>query len=286
VYPLAVQALIPEPAVEALGAPVLPRASRIDVESLDAIVFQPSLDGLGDELGAVVRANAFGGAMLAYCLLQQSQHVGSLDGAVGVDAVALPGELVDQIERPQLAPSLGVVTDEVPCPDVVYPDRLLGQARREPLPPLVRAPWRDLKPFLAADALDHLLVGLAAQGTQLRGHLLVSKRRMLPRYADDLRLDEELAASDGLRAVAQCRAVDPQLTANGSPGTGQRGLDLRRNLAPPLRAQRFFSNAISRALDLNIWSARSFFNSVFSLSRSRRRCASLMPMPPYLLLQR
>ena len=125
VYQLAVQALLPEAAVEAFGIPVLPRASWIDVESLDPVFLEPSLDRLGDELGAVVGADAFGGSMLSYRFLQQGQDVGSLDGAVGVDAVALPGKLVYQIEGPQLAPSLGVVRDEVPGPDVVAAKRLL-----------------------------------------------------------------------------------------------------------------------------------------------------------------
>ena len=44
VYQLPVQALLPEAAVEALGVTVLPRASWIDVEGLDAIALQPSLD--------------------------------------------------------------------------------------------------------------------------------------------------------------------------------------------------------------------------------------------------
>jgi len=162
VYQLAVQALLPEAAVEALGVPVLPWATGVDIESLDPIALQPSLDSLGDELGAVVGADAFGGPMLAYRLLQQGQRVGGPDGAVGVDAVALPRELVDQIERSELAPSLGVVRNEVPSPDVVAADSLLRQSRRQPLPPLARAPGRDLEPFLAADALDHLLVGLVA----------------------------------------------------------------------------------------------------------------------------
>ena len=51
-----------------------------------------------------------------------------------MDSVALPGALVYQIESPQLVPSLGVVRDE--GPEVVAPDSLLRQSRRQPLPPL------------------------------------------------------------------------------------------------------------------------------------------------------
>ena len=66
VYQLPVQAFLPESAIEALGVPVLPWTSRIDVEGLDPVFFEPSLYDLGDELGPVVRADAFGGPMLAY----------------------------------------------------------------------------------------------------------------------------------------------------------------------------------------------------------------------------
>ena len=43
-----------EATMEALDEAVLPRAARIDVNGLDAIVRQPALHLLGDELRAVV----------------------------------------------------------------------------------------------------------------------------------------------------------------------------------------------------------------------------------------
>ncbi len=122
-----------------------------------------------------------------------------------------------------------------------------------------------------ADALDQPLVRAVAKRPQLCRDLLASKRRMLPRKADDLRLQQALPLGLGLRAIAERRAADPQPPARGSPGTRQRGLDLRRNPAPALRAQRFSSSAISRAFVLSSWSASSFLSSVFSFSRSRRR---------------
>ena len=104
----------------------------VDLEGLDPVFFEPSLYDLGDELWPVVQA----------------------------DSVALPNALVYQIERPQLVPLLGVVRDE--GPEVAAPDSLLRQSRRQPLPPLARASWRHQKPFLAAEALEHLLVGPVA----------------------------------------------------------------------------------------------------------------------------
>ena len=106
VYQLPVQAFLPESAIEALGVPVLPWPSGVDVEVLDSVFFESSPYDLGDELGPVV----------------------------GADSVALPGALAYQIERPQLVPSLGVVRDE--GPEVAAPDSLLRQSRRKPLPPL------------------------------------------------------------------------------------------------------------------------------------------------------
>ena len=69
VYQLPVQAFLPESAIEALGVPVLPWASGIDVEGLDPVFFEPSLYDLGDELGPVVRADAFGApcSPIAFC---------------------------------------------------------------------------------------------------------------------------------------------------------------------------------------------------------------------------
>ena len=56
VYQLAVQALLPDSAVEALGVSVLPGVSVIYVERLDPVFVEPSLYGLSDELRPVVGA--------------------------------------------------------------------------------------------------------------------------------------------------------------------------------------------------------------------------------------
>ena len=96
--------------------------------------------------------------MLEDRLLQKGQHVGCFDRPVGMDAMALAGVFVYQIERSQLAPSLGVVRDEVPRPDVIAANPLLRKARGEALSPPARAARRHLQPFLPADALDQFLV--------------------------------------------------------------------------------------------------------------------------------
>ena len=73
VYEFPVQALGPEPAVEAFHIAVLPGTSRVDVEGLDFVSGQALLDGLGDELGAVVGADVLGRPIALNGLLEQIQ---------------------------------------------------------------------------------------------------------------------------------------------------------------------------------------------------------------------
>src|ERR1700712_5149984 len=53
----AVEQLVPELGVEALDVAVLPGRARRDVGGLGTDSRYPGLDGLGDELGAIVRSN-------------------------------------------------------------------------------------------------------------------------------------------------------------------------------------------------------------------------------------
>src|SRR3954463_5356351 len=54
---LAVEQLVPEPGIEALDIAILPRAAWSDVGGLGSNRRDPLLDGLGDELRAVVGAD-------------------------------------------------------------------------------------------------------------------------------------------------------------------------------------------------------------------------------------
>jgi hypothetical protein len=61
-----VQAFIAQFVVKALNMPILPRASRRDVECLDFLDLQPVLDAGGDEFRPVVAAQVFGHAIAGY----------------------------------------------------------------------------------------------------------------------------------------------------------------------------------------------------------------------------
>ena len=94
----AVETFFPESAIKALHVAILPWATGIDVERFDFVLFEPLLDGIGNELGAIVRADIFRGSMLFDSFLKDLQNITGLDGAIGMDAVALPGVFINQIE--------------------------------------------------------------------------------------------------------------------------------------------------------------------------------------------
>ena len=62
---LAVEALIPEAGVVALDDPVLPGRAGVDGDGLDAVGSHELLDGLGDELRAIVGPDVLGLGLLA-----------------------------------------------------------------------------------------------------------------------------------------------------------------------------------------------------------------------------
>src|SRR4051794_25636744 len=96
---LATEQLVPEASIEALDVAVLPRAARSDVGGLGSDRRDPLLDGLGDELRAVVGANV---ARHATQDEQVREHVDDVDGlelASDPDGQALVGELVDDVEH-------------------------------------------------------------------------------------------------------------------------------------------------------------------------------------------
>lgn len=54
--PVFVEALVPEPAVEALHIGILVRLARLDEVQLNAVGVRPTIEGAPDELGAIVPA--------------------------------------------------------------------------------------------------------------------------------------------------------------------------------------------------------------------------------------
>lgn len=123
--PPAVRELLAEARVEALDGAVLPWAARVDEDGRDAVLGHEPLDGLGDELRAVVGADVLGSCLLAdhgleenaddVLLLDRGGHEGG-DNALGV--------LVDDEEDAQGASLPRAEHHEVPRPDLIWPGGL------------------------------------------------------------------------------------------------------------------------------------------------------------------
>jgi len=112
--------LPPEAGVEGLDDPVLPRAAGIDVDGLDAVGGHELLDGLGDELGAVVGPDVLGPGLLAdHGLEEDAGDVLLLDGGSHVASHDALGVLVDDEEDAQGASLPCTQHHEVPGPDLV-----------------------------------------------------------------------------------------------------------------------------------------------------------------------
>src|ERR1700685_2551013 len=105
--------------MEAFDPAVLPRTARFDIDRLDAMLPEPVLHDVGDELTAIVATQVVRCAVVPHRLLHHFEHVFAGELAGRADGQALPGVLVDQgqhFERPSV---VGPVMDEVPTPHLV-----------------------------------------------------------------------------------------------------------------------------------------------------------------------
>ena len=75
-----------------------------------------------------------------------------------MDAVALRGVLLDQVEEPQLPTSLDELSNPVPAPEMVAMCRPLAKGPAEYRTALRRLPRWELESFLVANSLHPLLV--------------------------------------------------------------------------------------------------------------------------------
>ena len=106
---LAFQRLVAQARVEGFHVAVLPRAAGRDAGRLGADRRDPALHRLGRELGAVVRADVPGHAAQDEQVGQHVDHVSGSELAPDPDGQALVGELVDDVEHPELAAIMGAV---------------------------------------------------------------------------------------------------------------------------------------------------------------------------------
>ena len=161
-----VEKLVPEPGVERLDEAVFPRRSRRDVGRLRSDCSDPLLDGLRNELRAVIRANVAGHAAQDEEIGQNVYHIGRFEPPIDPDRQAFMGKLIDDVEHPVFLSLVGAVFDEVITPDVVrvlrpQPD---AGAISQPEPGLLRLPGRNFEPLAPPEAFNPLVVHHPARG--------------------------------------------------------------------------------------------------------------------------
>src|SRR3954467_2097492 len=217
---LAIEQFVPEPGIEALDVAVLPRASRSDVGGLASDRRDPLLDGLGDELRAVVGADV---ARHAAQDGQVGEHVDDVDGlelASDADRQALVRELVDAVEHPEPPSVVRPVLDEVVGPDVVamlgpQPD---ARSVRQPEPSAFGLLPGDLQPLASPNPLDPLVVDEPACSAQQLGDLAVAVASVLPSKLDGA---EPLLVVSTTRDLALRRAMLAERRAGATLGYSQ-----------------------------------------------------------------
>ena len=118
---LPVKAFIAELVMEAFDVPVFPWGARRDVEGLDALIREPVLDGIGDELWAIVTSDVLGCSVALDSRFHHRDDIHRTDAPCGMGCQTLPGVLVDQRQDPEAAAVLSLIFYEVPAPDVPWP---------------------------------------------------------------------------------------------------------------------------------------------------------------------
>src|SRR3954470_14115116 len=219
---LAVEQFVPQPGIEALDIAVLPRAARSDVGGLGSNRRDPLLDGLGDELRAVVGADV---ARHAAQDEQVREHVDDVDGlelASDADRQTLVGELVDDVEHAEPPSVVCPVLDEVVGPDVVamlgpQPD---ARSVRKPEPSAFGLLPGDLQPLASPDPLDTLVVDEPACSAQQLGDLAGAVASVLPSKLDDVGAEPLLVVST-TRDLALRRAMLAERRAGATLGYTQ-----------------------------------------------------------------
>src|SRR5215210_631587 len=180
---LAIEQLVPEAGIEALDVAVLPRAARSDVGGLGSDRGDPLLDGLGDELRAIVGADVARHAAHDEQVREHVDDVDRLQLASDADRQALVRELVDDVEHPDLPSVMGPILDEVVRPDVIAvlgPQPDAGSVR-QPEPSSFGLLLRNLQPLASPDPLDTLVVDEPTCATQKLGDLAVAVASVLRR---------------------------------------------------------------------------------------------------------
>jgi len=165
---LAVQKFVAESGIEALDEAILPRATGCDVCGSGSDRCNPVLNGLGHELGAVVRPYVLGHAPQDEQVRQDIDHIDGLELAVNPDRQTFMGKLVDDVEHAKLLSLMGSVFDKIVGPNMVRVFCLKTDtgAVGEPEPASLWLLFWDFQPLAPPQPLDPLVVHEPARPAQ------------------------------------------------------------------------------------------------------------------------
>ena len=107
--------------MEAFDLAVFPWGTGRDVEGLDSLIREPILDGIGDELRAIITPDVFGCSVALDGRLHHRDDIHGSDAPCGMGCQALPRILIDQGQDPEAAAVLSLIFYEVPAPDMPSP---------------------------------------------------------------------------------------------------------------------------------------------------------------------
>src|SRR6478672_428933 len=110
---------------------ILPRTAGLDIDRLDLVGGQPSLDFLGDKLRTIVTPQVGGRSVLGDGPPDPFEHIAALESTVGPQHMTLTGVFVQDRQHAQGSASRGGIRDEVPAPDMAPVLGLRRQPRGE-----------------------------------------------------------------------------------------------------------------------------------------------------------
>ncbi len=116
---LAVEALVPQLAVETLHVAVLPRTARFNKQCSDSGLPKPLSNSPGSKLRTIVASKVSRCVPHGKQILQNLHDIPARKVTGHLDRQAFPGIFVHHVQQPQSSAPFGPVTDKVIGPDMV-----------------------------------------------------------------------------------------------------------------------------------------------------------------------
>jgi hypothetical protein len=244
----------------------------------------PTVQGVRDELRAVVETYALGRTPLQDDPPDDIGHIVACDALIDFDCQSLAREHVEQRQSSKPTPVEQSIRHEVHRPNLVWPihSRSFDPMRGADMSS--GPPNPQIQAFLAIEPTYALVV---------HGQSLPSQNDMNPAIteANPRRSDLPNAVSKkslivAFRPVPMCRPIEPRNRATATLADPISLLQSSDQLAATIRLQSFERTTSCSMTLSRLRSANSCFSLRFSSSSCFSRRTSATPMPPYIFFQR